>query len=247
MASSEKHSSKNRLLAALPPREYRRLLPKLESVSVSLKQGIYESLQKIDYVYFPLSGIVSIVAFMNDGTGIEVATVGNEGMVGLPVFWGANRTPLVAVQQIPGESMRMESKVFTEEVKRNGPLTAILHLYTQAFVVQIAQGNACNRAHSIEQRCARWLLITHDRVGRRQQFFITQEFLGQMLGVRRAGVNEVASAFRKSKLIDYKRGMIHVLDRKGLEKRTCECYWVIKNETDRSFSKRSKNTSPDST
>ena len=139
--------------------------------------------------------------------------------------------------------MRMESKAFIKEFKRNGALSAILHLYTQAFVIQIAQGNACNRAHSIVQRCARWLLMTHDRVGRRQHFFITQEFLGQMLGVRRAGVNEVASAFRKSDLIDYKRGMIHILDRKGLEKRPCECYWVIKNEIDRAISKRSKNIS----
>jgi CRP-like cAMP-binding protein len=238
MALSKKHSSKNRLLAALPPAEYHRLLPKLESVSLSLKQRIYESLKTIDYVYFPLNSVVSIVAFMKDGTGIEVATVGNEGMIGLPVFWGADRTPLVAFQQIPGESMRMQSKVFTKEIKRNGSLTAILHRYTQAFVVQIAQGTACNRAHSIAQRCARWLLMTHDRVGRQQRFFITQEFLGQMLGVRRAGVNEVASAFRKSHLIDYKRGMIHILARKGLEKRSCECYWVIKNETDRSFSNR---------
>jgi CRP-like cAMP-binding protein len=202
MASSEKYSSKNRLLASLPSAEYRRLLPKFKSESLSLKQRVYESLKTIDYVYFPLNGVVSIVAFMNDGTGIEVATVGNEGMVGLPVFLGAGKTPLVVFQQIPGESMRMESKAFTKEIKRNGPLTAILHLYTQAFVVQIAQGNACNRAHSIAQRCARWLLMTHDRVGRRQRFFITQEFLGQMLGVRRAGVNEVASSFRKSKLID---------------------------------------------
>jgi len=236
MASSEEHSSKNRLLAALPPAEYRRLLPKLETVSLSLKQRVYESLKTIDYVYFPLNGVISILAFMKDGTGIEIATVGNEGMIGLPVFWGADRTPLVAFQQIPGESMRMESKVLTQEIKRSGPLTAILDLYTHAFVVQIAQGNACNRAHSIAQRCARWLLTIHDRVGRRQRFFITQEFLGQMLGVRRAGVNEVASAFRKSKLIDYKRGMIHILNRKALEKRTCECYWVMKKETERSFS-----------
>jgi CRP-like cAMP-binding protein len=236
MASLEKESSKNRLLAALPAAEYRRLLPKLESVSLSLKQRVYESLKTIDYVYFPLNGVVSILTFMKDGTAIEIATVGNEGMVGLPVFWGADRTPLVASQQIPGESMRMDSKAFTKEIKRNGPLAAILDLYTHAFVVQIAQGNACNRAHSIAQRCARWLLTIHDRVGRRQRFFITQEFLGQMLGVRRAGVNEVASAFRKSKLIDYKRGMIHILDRKGLEKRSCECYWVIKKETDRLFS-----------
>jgi hypothetical protein len=110
MASSEKHSSKNRLLAALPPNEYRRLLPKLETVSLSLKQRIYESLRTIDYVHFPLNGIISIVAFMNDGTGIEVATVGNEGMVGLPVFLGADKTPLVAFQQMPGESMRMDPK-----------------------------------------------------------------------------------------------------------------------------------------
>jgi CRP-like cAMP-binding protein len=243
MASLEKYPSKNRLLAALPPSEYRRLLPKLENVSLSLKQRIYESLRTIDYVYFPLNSVISIVAFMNDGTGIEVATVGNEGVVGLPVFLGADKTPLVAFQQIPGESLRMKSEIFTQEIKRNGPLTAILHLYTQSFMVQIAQGSACNRAHSIAQRCARWLLMTHDRVGRRQQFLITQEFLGQMLGVRRAGVNEVASAFRKSKLIDYKRGIIHILNRKGLEKRTCECYWVIKNEIDRSMSKRSKNSS----
>jgi CRP-like cAMP-binding protein len=243
MASLETNASKNRLLAALPPSEYRRLLPKLETVSLSLKQRIYESLRTIDYVYFPLNSVVSIVAVMNDGTGIEVATVGNEGMIGLPVFLGAHKTPLVAFQQIPGESMRMESEVFTKEIKRSGPLAAILHLYTQTLMVQIAQGNACNRAHSIAQRCARWLLMTHDRVGRRQRFPITQEFLGQMLGVRRAGVNEVASALRKSKLIDYKRGIIHILNRKGLEKRACECYWVIKNEIDRSISKRPKNIS----
>src|SRR5918993_1552687 len=135
MASSEKHSSKNRLLAALPPNEYRRLVPKFETVSLSLKQRVYESLKTIDYVHFPLNGVVSIVAFMKDGTGIEVATVGNEGMVGLPVIWGADRTPLVAFEQIPGDSMRMESKAFSKEIKRNGALTAILHLYTQAFVV----------------------------------------------------------------------------------------------------------------
>jgi CRP-like cAMP-binding protein len=243
MASLDKDSSKNRLLAALPRSEYRRLLPKLETVSLSLKQGIYESLRRIDYVYFPLNGVASILAYMNDGTGIEVATVGNEGMVGLPVFLGADKTPLVAFQQIPGESMRMESEVFTKEIKRNGPLTAILDLYTHAFVVQIAQGNACNRAHSITQRCARWLLTTQDRVGRRQQFGITQEFLGQMLGVRRAGVSEVASALKKSKLIDYNRGVIHILNRKGLEERTCECYWLIKNEIDRSIAEGSKNIS----
>lgn len=243
MASLRKQSSKNRLLAALPPSEYRRLLPKLETVYLTLKQCVYESLRTIDYVYFPLSGIVSILTFMNDGRGIEVATVGNEGMVGLPVFLGAAKTPLVAFQQIPGESMRMESEAFIKESKQNGPLTAILHRYTQSFMVQIAQGSACNRAHSVAQRCARWLLTTHDRVGRPQQFLITHEFLGQMLGVRRAGVSEVASAFKKSQLIDYKRGVIQILNRKGLEERTCECYWVIKNEIDRSFSKRSKNIS----
>jgi CRP-like cAMP-binding protein len=233
MASSEK-TPKNRLLAALPQREYRRLLPQLETVSLSTKQRIYKSLRTVDYVYFPLNGIVSVVAFMSDGMGIEIATVGNEGMVGLPVFLGADRTPLVAFQQIAGESMRMKSDIFRKEVKRNAALTAILHLYTQIFMVQIAQGNACNRVHSLQQRCARWLLMTHDRVGQ-QQFPLTQEFLSQMLGVRRAGVNEVALALKRSKLIDYQRGIMDIVDRKGLEKRTCECYWVIKREIDRVF------------
>jgi CRP-like cAMP-binding protein len=233
MASSEK-TPKNRLLAALPQREYRRLLPRLETVSLSTKQRIYKSLRTVDYVYFPLNGIVSVVAFMSDGMGIEIATVGNEGMVGLPVFLGADRTPLVAFQQIAGESMRMKSDIFRKEVKRNAGLTAILHLYTQIFMVQIAQGNACNRVHSLQQRCARWLLMTHDRVGQ-QQFPLTQEFLSQMLGVRRAGVNEVALALKRSKLIDYQRGIMDIVYRKGLEKHTCECYWVIKREIDRVF------------
>jgi CRP-like cAMP-binding protein len=238
MASSEKTIPKNRLLAALPQSEYRRLLPKLETVSLSLKQRIYESGGTIDYVYFPLNGITSLVAFMQDGSAIEVAAIGNEGMVGLPLFLGADKTPLVVFQQIPGESMRMESKVFTKEIKRNDALTAVLHLYTQVIMMQIAQGNACNRAHSIEQRCARWLLMTHDRMRRQQRFSITQEFLGQMLGVRRAGVSEACSALKKNKLIDYQRGIMNILDRKGLEKRTCECYWVIRNEIDRLSAKR---------
>jgi CRP-like cAMP-binding protein len=230
--ASEKHTPKNRLLAALPRREYRRLLPQLETVSLSTRQRIYESLRTIDYVYFPIRGIVSVVAFMKDGTGVEVATVGNEGMVGLPVFLGADKTPLVAFQQIAGESMRMKAGIFRKEVKRNGPLTAILHLYTQILIVQIAQGNACNRAHSLKQRCARWLLMTQDRMGQ-HQFPLTQEFLSQMLGVRRAGVNEVALALKKSKLIDYRWGVMNILDRKGLEKASCECYGVIRREIDR--------------
>jgi CRP-like cAMP-binding protein len=235
MASSERTTPKNRLLASLPNNEYRRLLPKLETVSLALKQRLYESLGAIDYVYFPLNGVVSIVAFMKDGTGIEVASVGNDGMVGLPVFLGAEKTPLVAFQQIAGESMRMRSDTFRKEIKRNSRFAAILDLYTQSLMVQIAQGNACNRAHSIAQRCARWLLMTHDRMERRQQFPITQEFLGQMLGVRRASVSEVCLALKKNNLIDYKRGIMNILNRKGLENRTCECYWVIRREIDRLF------------
>jgi CRP-like cAMP-binding protein len=236
MTSSE-NLSKNRLLALLGKSVLRRMVPNLEIVSLPVKQRIYESMKTIEYVYFPLNGIISILAFMNDGTGIEIATVGNEGMIGLPVFLGADKVPLVTVQQIAGESVRMERKLFGREMKRNAQLSAVLHLYTQTFLVQIAQGNACNRAHSIAQRCARWLLMTHDRMGQIQQFPITQEFLGQMLGVRRASVNEVCSALKKNGLIDYRHGIIKILHRHELEKLTCECYWVIRKEIDRLISK----------
>ncbi|MBD2101095.1 Crp/Fnr family transcriptional regulator [Leptolyngbya sp. FACHB-261] len=222
----------NRILAGLPRSEYERLLPYLEPVSLELKWVFYESNQPIDYVYFIQRGVGSLLTPMANGSAVEAATVGNEGIVGLPVFLGAARTPDRAVMQVPGEGLRLNAEVFRAELNRNGALYSLLQRYTHALMVQMAHSAACNRLHSIEQRCSRWLLMTHDRV-RSDQFQLTQEFLAQMLGVRRAGVSEVASVLQRSGLIRYTRGQITVLDRPGLEAVSCECYQVVKAEFDR--------------
>ena len=222
----------NRLLSTLQKSLYKELAPDLEKVSLTLRQKLYEPDQPIEAVYFPVNGVVSMLAHMDNGELIEVATVGNEGMIGLPLFLGAEATPGVAFSQVPGDALRMSAKQFRKAIANNGPFTKMLHRYTQALMVQISQGNACNRAHSIEERCARWLLLTHDRVGE-DEFMLTQEFLSQMLGVRRATVNTVAAAFQKAGLIDYSRGRIRILDRKGLEAASCRCYAVIRDEYDR--------------
>ncbi len=168
----------------------------------------------------------------NAGVFSEVGTIGNEGMVGLPVFLGADQTPTEAFCQVEGEALRMRTDMFREEVKNGGGLVSILHRYTQALFTQIAQSAACNRLHSIEQRCARWLLLTQDRV-EPDEFSLTHEFMGQMLGVRRATVTEVAGTLQKAGLITYNRGKITVLDRKGLEGASCECYQIIRQDYDR--------------
>ena len=169
---------------------------------------------------------------MEDGEGVEVATIGNEGMVGLPLFLGVDRTSGKAFTQVPGESLRMKAGAFKKEIARQEDLTQTLQLYTQALMVQISQGMACNGRHSIRQRCARWLLMTHDRVGA-ETFPLSQEFLALMLGVRRASVNKVATELKRDGLIQYSRGMIRIVNRKELEDSSCECYQVIKREFDR--------------
>ncbi len=198
------------------------------------KHSAYEPGQALDYVYFPLSGVISVVAVTQNNTQVEVATVGNEGMVGLPLFLEANSTPGKAYAQVPGESFRLEAEVFQKQVQALPALTRILHRYTSAFLLQVSQGMVCNRIHSLTERCARWLLMTHDRVGR-DQFLLTQEFLGYMLGVRRARASEVAAKLKERGLIHYSRGNIQILDRPGLEGLSCECYRTVKQEFDRLF------------
>jgi CRP-like cAMP-binding protein len=228
----QQHPLKNRLLAVLPPEVYDHLVPSLELVLLTLKQTLYQPKSAIPYVYFPLNMVTSLVTILQDGVAIEVATIGNEGMVGLPVFLGAETISGEAFVQIPGEAVRMRAEVFRDEATQRGPLQDLLLQYTQTLFTQIAQSVACNRFHSIEQRCARWLLMTHDRV-RAAQFALTQEFLSEMLGVRRAGVSEVASRLQEAGLIKYSRGIITILNRSGLEEVSCECYAVIKQEYDR--------------
>lgn len=225
-------SEPNRLLAALPEEEYEQLRPALEPVSLSLKRVLFNPNEPIEHVHFVRSGVVSLVANMEDRTVVELATVGNEGMVGLSVFLGADAIPVQAFVQIPGHATRMPADQFKAAIGSSHRLPELLNRYTQALFLQIAQGAACNRVHSIEERCARWLLLTHDRVDS-DHFELTQEFLGQMLGVRRPSVNVAARTLQQAGLIRYSRGNITVLDRAGLEAAACECYRIIRQEYDR--------------
>jgi CRP-like cAMP-binding protein len=222
----------NRLLAALPGKDYDRLLPELDKVSLGVKDVLYEADRPITHVYFPLNGVMSLVVAMRDGLSVEVGTIGNEGMVGTPVFLGADKSPTQAFSQVPGEALRMKSGAFKKEMEREGPLHGLVQRYTQAMINQISQSVACNHLHSVEERMCRWLLMTHDRVDC-DDFPLTQEFLALMLGVRRPSVTVVAGILQKAGLIRYHRGRITVLDRKRLEASACECYAVVKKEFDR--------------
>lgn len=220
---------RNRILAALPANELERLGSQLELVELELKEVLIDPNREIGDVYFVEDGLVSILGVMSDGSAVETATVGHEGMVGLPVFLGAASMAAQAFAQVPGRAYRLSASALREEIGRGGALAALLGRYTQALFTLVAQSSACNRLHPVEQRCARWLLMTHDRVGR-DTFELTHLFLSQMLGVRRATVTEAAGELQRRGLIDYTRGRITVVDRPGLERAACECYGVISAE-----------------
>jgi CRP-like cAMP-binding protein len=224
--------SANRLLAALPRAEYLHFLPHLEKVPLAFRQSLCDANTPIPYVWFIERGVASLIQTTQDGTMIEICVIGKEGMVGLPVFLGTESTPSQVLVQIPGAGLRMPATVFRREVRAGSPLHDLLHRYTQTLIDQMAQGMVCNRLHSIAQRCARWLLLTHDRVSS-DQIPLTQQFLAQMLGVRRASVGTVASKLQKAGLIRYSRGVITILDRPGLEAAACECYRIIEAEYSR--------------
>jgi CRP-like cAMP-binding protein len=203
----------------------------MECLSPRIKDILYAPDEPIEWVYFPSYGVASLLAVIDD-TLVEVGTVGNEGMVGIPVFLGATHTNGKSFWQIEGELMRMPSSVLREEVARNAPLVGVLQRYTQALFTMLAQHVACNRLHPINQRCARWLLMTHDRVAG-DNFVLTQEFLSQMLGVRRAGVNEVMRALQEAGLVHYRRALVTIVDRAGLEQEACNCYFMVRDEYER--------------
>lgn len=202
----------NQLLAALPEEDYQRILPSLEAIPLQIKDSLYERDQPIEYVHFPLSGMASILIVLDDGTYIEAGIAGREGMVGLPVFLGADTTPTLAFYQIPGITVRMRSDLFRAEIRRSGALVAVLQRFANAHLVMLAQNTGCNSQHTIEQRCARWLLLSHDRMGK-SEFSLTQEFLSQMLGVRRASVSVVMHKLQNAGHIHYRRGVITIMDR----------------------------------
>ena len=222
----------NQLLARLPEDEYHRLSSELRPIALELKHVMSEPRASIDFAYFPIEGVVSLLTVMQDGAGIELATIGNEGMVGLPLLLGISESLSRAVVQVPSVGLRMPADRLKAETSQDTPLRRLLLLYNGAFLFQLSQGVACNGLHSVQHRCCRWLLMTHDRVGA-DEFPITHEFLSQMLGVRRASITEVLRPLQKDGLIRYRRGKMMVLDREGLEANSCECYRIVVNEYDR--------------
>jgi CRP-like cAMP-binding protein len=222
---------RNRLLAGAGPGARAEVGRIARVEPLKIKQLLFGKGEPIDRVYFPLAGVCSLLS--GDDGGVEVATVGNEGFVGLPVFLQSTLTSAhLAMVQIEGEAVVVEAAAFLDLSNSGGPLQAMLGRYTQALITLIAQGVACNRLHDVVRRCARWLLMTHDRV-EGASFGLTQEFLGQMLGVGRQAVNEAARRLQSDGLIDYARGAITVRDRTGLEAAACECYAVVRGEFDR--------------
>lgn len=232
MLKSDPNVSGNRILAALPSGEMDTLRPHLEAMQLSFRENLYEKSSPVEHVHFVHRGVVSMTTAMNNGLPVEIATVGPEGMVGIPVFLGAEQMPSNAFVQVPGESSRMRSDAFRQIIESCPILNRLLLRYTLALMNQIAQTAACNRAHAIEERCARWLLMTHDRVFA-SEFSLTPEFLAQMLGVRRPAVSVAAGMLAKAGLISYVRGQIRILDRTGLEAAACECYRIVANEFER--------------
>jgi len=222
---------KNRLLGALPDAEWQRWLPQLESVEMPLGQVLYESGTTLSHVYFPTTAIVSLLYVMENGASAEIAVVGNEGVVGISLFMGGESTPSRAVVQSAGHGFRLKAQAIKEEFNR-APVLHLLLRYTQALITQMAQTAVCNRHHSLDQQLCRWLLLSLDRL-QGNELVMTQELIANMLGVRREGVTEGALKLQRAGLISYTRGRISVLDRLGLERRSCECYAVVKKEYDR--------------
>jgi CRP-like cAMP-binding protein len=222
----------NYLLAALPPEDWARWQPELEAVAMPLGQVLSESGVAMSHVYFPTTAIVSLLYVMEDGASAEIAVVGNEGMLGISLFMGGETTLSRSVVQSAGEGFRMRAQVLKNEFTRSGPVLHLLLRYTQALITQMAQTAACNRHHSLDQQLCRWLLLSLDRL-QGNELVMTQELIANMLGVRREGVTEAALNLQRAGLIQYQRGRITVLDRAGLESRTCECYAVVRKEYER--------------
>jgi CRP-like cAMP-binding protein len=228
----------NHLLAALPISVQERWLPQLEFVQMPLGGVMYEAGATLSHVYFPTSSIVSLLYVMEDGASAEIAVVGNEGIVGISLFMGGESTPSRAVVQSAGYGFRLKSAILKDEFNHAGPVLHLLLRYTQALITQMAQTAVCNRHHSLDQQLCRWLLLSLDRLAG-DELLMTQELIANMLGVRREGVTEGAMKLQHAGLIRYARGRISVLDRAGIERRTCECYAVVKKEYDRLLPEKS--------
>ena len=223
---------KNLLLAALSPAELKRMRPRLELVDMPLGQPVYESGRHLDYVHFPVDCIVSLLYVLENGASAEIAVVGNEGVVGVSIFMGGETTPSRAVVQSAGCAYRLPGQAVKDEFTRGGSMQHLMLRYTQSLITQMAQTAVCNRHHSVDQQLCRWLLLSIDRLPS-PEITMTQELIANMLGVRREGVTEAAGKLQKAGVISYRRGHIKVLDRPRLEQLSCECYEVVRRETER--------------
>ena len=231
MSTSSKSTIKNRLLAALPENDYQRLLPALEPFALEHGKVLYEIDEPIKYLYFPFQAVVSLVTQMKDGKIVEVAVVGNEGVTGLALLLGQKKSAERAIVQVPDGGVRAKAEVILKEFERGDGLHGILLRYLNSLLRQVAQTAACNASHTIEERLSRWLLMCHDRV-ESDQINLTQEFIAEMLGTRRATVNVGAINLQSAGLIKYNRGRIQVMDRPGLERFACECYEAVRKVAD---------------
>jgi CRP-like cAMP-binding protein len=227
----------NRLLSLLTRADYQRLLPHLRSVPLEYRKSLYQANARIEFVWFIETGVGSLVKTLANGDASEVGTIGNEGMVGLPLLLGDHRAPTSVYVQVPGVGLRMTAALFAKELAASASMRKVMLRYAHAFFNQVAQSAACNQFHPLRQRCCRWLLMTHDRM-RSDQFLLTQEFLAMMLGVQRTGVSAAAGALQQAGLIRYARGNVTILDRAGLTRQACECYDISKREFDRLLSVR---------
>ena len=236
---AEPGQSKNRLLDLLPPEDYERLRPHLQPITFPYKLSLYRADERIEFVYFVETGVASLVNTMKNGDSAEVGTIGNEGIVGLPVIFGDSQAPTSVYMQVAGHGLRMKAKLFWQEMQRSGSLRTVMLHYAHAFFNQVAQSAACNTFHHLEQRCCRWLLMTHDRM-QSNEFQLTQEFLAMMLGVQRPGVTLAAGELQRAGMIRYTRGNVTILDHSALMKRSCECYAVSKKEFDRLLGAKAK-------
>jgi len=231
-APSSQSPQKNQLLSALSAEARERVFPHLKPVPMPLGKVLYEPGDTLRHVYFPVNSIVSLLYVLEDGASAEISVVGNEGLIGIALFMGGETTPSRAIVQSAGHAYRLIGQRLKDEFHRNGEMQLLLLRYTQALLTQMAQTAVCNRHHSVDKQLCRWLLLSLDRLDS-NQLVMTQELIANMLGVRREGVTEAAGKLQKLGVIEYTRGKITVLDRPGLEGLCCECYAVVKKETDR--------------
>jgi CRP-like cAMP-binding protein len=218
---------RNRLLATIPDVDIARLRSQMEHCRLEVHTELVHPGSSIQAVYFPTSAVASVISSMEDGSAVEVGMIGNEGLVGIPVFLGVDTMPNSVVVQVAGDSLSMPSEAFREEVRRNTALRDVCGAFTQSFMNQVSQAAACNRLHPIEERAARWLLMTHDRSGS-DEFAVTHEYLAIMLGVRRASVTLALGSLQQSGFISYRRGRITILNRAELRECACECYDIMR-------------------